>query len=1057
MAQTPEGLSTDGPLPKWVKLKLQKMASLLNGNGDSRPQGGNAQPLTALNKDVIVQQQLDGWRNQVPSVAEHAEYYLRGLKGFPDIPGYGRHGILTNWYFSAPFGQPRGVNITRLRVLAESNWISSVVDVRVDSIATLETEIKPIDRDNKNNDTIKDAKDWFDGPMNQNKESFSQVLGSFVRDIVELDAGVMVKTFTGSTMDVSLLMNTAVPKPFQKDWGEHIDRQVPLPAEGAGKDSAVLAEIFARDGASFLKDTDQYGILNGFWQYAYKYPQGKPIPFSPREIIYAMVHPLSYSPYGKCPLQTIQDVIDTLVNSVLHNKQFFGRHMVPPGLISVMGMSKDNFRAFKSYFNTEVRGRPHEIPLLNPGLGGKVDWVSFTPTARDLQFLETQQWYWKLVCAAFGVTFNEMGITDGLTRANAEEQSHVYKRRGINPMLRAIEYFINMGIIPELGFEGVKFQFVRAIDSQERTRLTNIQVQEIQTGLKLINEVRTQELGLEEVEYGDVPPWEHQKAQTYPFGAFPDNESVEEEEEPRDEEEEKRQKEKEEEEEAERKKEAKSVSGQIIQLKEDLKKDLVAELQKAFANNQNVPLITPTPTTVSLTNGCGTTQTISTTAETLLIKEYDGEGEDPLTDEFYELPNPAKVREDPRAISPMPLEREYQRDLKELFSEQRREILKALGRGALGLAAAQKVAGALTGKHFGEFVDLTKRFLFRVLQRGANMARRELKLEVSFNLEDPDTLQFIRDSTQFLAQNKFNQIRERIREIIIEALHKGEGVHSVAKSIKHEYSIQYTRAENIARTEGMKGFNTGRRKGYEKSGLVKGKQWIVTYDDRLCPICRPMANKTAGLKDYFVTNEGLRVLEPPVHPQCRCTITPILFENVVKTAKSFFTKTEGMKKIEERLKPWGTFKIEELLPAMYKILNMGLIGKALQVSKMTVSRWLQSMGVDRRPNIAEDPTECTKNPTFEKDSVGKEGVWLQIYEGEILNLRTFLRKGERLETALKRGSEFLEKSCGEFSSFDACVSHFVNDPDFKPKGKYKTKKEAAQALCAEIKEKGKAS
>ncbi|MCK5160390.1 MAG: phage portal protein, partial [Candidatus Aureabacteria bacterium] len=822
-------------------------------------------------------------------------------------------------------------------------------------------------------------------------------------------------------IDAGQIMNTAVPEAFKKQWGgiEHINRPVPYPATGAGKDSAHLVEVFARDGASFLKDTDQHGLVHGFWQYAYKFPHGKPIPFSPREIIYAMLHPLSYTCYGKCPLQTIQDVLDTLVNSVLHNKQFFSRNMVPPGLISVMGMSKDNFGAFKSYFNKEVRGKPHTIPLLNPGIGGKVEWVSFIPSPRDLQFLDTQKWYVRLVLAAFGVTPSEVGLTEDTNRATAEEQSYVYKRRSIKPMIRRLEYYINLGIVAELGIEGVKFAFTPAIDSHERTRLTSIYVQEITTGLRTINEIREDELDKEKVEWGDDPPWEHQ--QPNPFGGFPDQDAAEDPEHPRDEDEPAEEEEEEQEEEAKRPQ--KSLDQQFTEFKADILKTiketvLIPHGAVTTTTNANEPYshtLTPVadarPTHTEQLElggdstvrykGCGG---LFLTADEEIEKLYKALPEE--IDDFYGLPNPGIETDDIRAVSPHPLEVEYRQQMQSLFVEQKREVLKELGKGALTLEAARKAAIAISTRQFMDFLKLARNYMLKAMQRGANKAVSELKLGISFSLEDPEAITFLKDYANLLSQSKYKQIREHIRGLLIRGLQEGKGAFSVAKDLEKHYGIQYKRAENIARTEVMRAMNWSRRHMYEKSGLVKAKQWLVTWDDRLCPICRPMANKTAGLQDYFVTEEGLRVLEPPVHPQCRCTIIPVLYDHVIKTDDSFFIKTDAMKKIEARFKPYiDEYQIELLLPALYKTLSMEQVGKALGITKMTVSRWMKELKIETRPTIAEDPKSSAKKKDLEKDSMGKKGNYIELYNIE--DGKLFIRDGEKLETALKRNKSII--------------------------------------------------
>ncbi len=80
------------------------------------------------------------------------------------------------------------------------------------------------------------------------------------------------------------------------------------------------------------------------------------------------------------------------------------------------------------------------------------------------------------------------------------------------------------------------------------------------------------------------------------------------------------------------------------------------------------------------------------------------------------------------------------------------------------------------------------------------------------------------------------------------------------------------RAKTIARTEVMNALNAGQEESWrqaQRAGLLpKGqkKVWIVTPDDRLCPICEPMRDAVAEVGKPFL------IPGPPAHPRCRCAV-----------------------------------------------------------------------------------------------------------------------------------------------------------------------------------------
>lgn len=87
------------------------------------------------------------------------------------------------------------------------------------------------------------------------------------------------------------------------------------------------------------------------------------------------------------------------------------------------------------------------------------------------------------------------------------------------------------------------------------------------------------------------------------------------------------------------------------------------------------------------------------------------------------------------------------------------------------------------------------------------------------------------------------------------------------------------RAETIARTEVIRASAAGQVAAWQESinaGRLSPraqKIWIVTDDDRLCPICAPLDGATAPVASggKFSTRIG-KVDAPPVHPRCRCAI-----------------------------------------------------------------------------------------------------------------------------------------------------------------------------------------
>lgn len=95
-----------------------------------------------------------------------------------------------------------------------------------------------------------------------------------------------------------------------------------------------------------------------------------------------------------------------------------------------------------------------------------------------------------------------------------------------------------------------------------------------------------------------------------------------------------------------------------------------------------------------------------------------------------------------------------------------------------------------------------------------------------------------------------------------------------ARMSRYAATLLRQRATLIARTELIDASTQGQLALWKQAiadGLIASnarKKWIVTPDDRLCPICQALAGKTIPIAGLFPGG----VIGPPRHPNCRCTL-----------------------------------------------------------------------------------------------------------------------------------------------------------------------------------------
>ncbi len=100
-----------------------------------------------------------------------------------------------------------------------------------------------------------------------------------------------------------------------------------------------------------------------------------------------------------------------------------------------------------------------------------------------------------------------------------------------------------------------------------------------------------------------------------------------------------------------------------------------------------------------------------------------------------------------------------------------------------------------------------------------------------------------------------------------------------SRTSKYADRLLRKRAISIARTEVIAASNEGQRQVWrtaQTEGLLSDRAlrvWIITPDERLCPICEPLEGVTAPVNEPFVSPDtGEEFGAPPAHIMCRCAM-----------------------------------------------------------------------------------------------------------------------------------------------------------------------------------------
>lgn len=164
---------------------------------------------------------------------------------------------------------------------------------------------------------------------------------------------------------------------------------------------------------------------------------------------------------------------------------------------------------------------------------------------------------------------------------------------------------------------------------------------------------------------------------------------------------------------------------------------------------------------------------------------------------------------------------------------------------------------------------------------------------IDFDDFDPSSEEFkkiIARNSKKLAGKVTKETTKKVREAIADGIANGEGLKELQDRIEDLDSFGKYRAELIARTEVTRTQGLTDIETWKQSGIVTKKVWYTAKDERVCVQCEDLHGKTISLEVSFYSkgdvvedsdgNEEMidyaDVDGPPRHPQCRCSILPVI-------------------------------------------------------------------------------------------------------------------------------------------------------------------------------------
>ena len=174
-----------------------------------------------------------------------------------------------------------------------------------------------------------------------------------------------------------------------------------------------------------------------------------------------------------------------------------------------------------------------------------------------------------------------------------------------------------------------------------------------------------------------------------------------------------------------------------------------------------------------------------------------------------------------------------------------------------------------------EIVKMTKKFFNVLVEAEGEAALEDLGMD-GFDIRNERVQAALNKTIAKFAGEVSDHTQELIRKAIADGLDEGEDVDQIRKRIETSTAFDRARSEVIARTETSRAQNFATVTAWKESDVVEGKVWYTALDERVEEECAALHGTEYGLDDDIDAGDQGLLIAPPLHPNCRCTLLPVV-------------------------------------------------------------------------------------------------------------------------------------------------------------------------------------
>ena len=495
-------------------------------------------------------------------------------------------------------------------------------------------------------------------------------------------------------------------------------------------------------------------------------------------------------------------------------------------------------------------------------LGGGLKPTTIQSSNKDMEFLAQLEWYRDKIMVLFGNTKASLGIIDDVNRASHESSMIAWKRNSVKPEMQSIVNALNEYLVPRYG-DNLILGFCDPIPEDRNAILEEVKIA-VEAKLISRNEARKM------LDYDEVPGEEHD-AVPIP-GVIPPalaNIDV-----PK----------------------ILRQRGWYKKLKDyrvykEIGKDL-AKAKKAKAKRDTVVTVKTVEPEARIHERLTNEQVMDYVEKQLgAVEQVEGRFKNKI--EQFVL----DVKEEALRNYPESQPKQYSKAL----IDEDQFMVKA----ELDFAPLLRDIAILSGNEALKLIESKEQYF-------------------AFNYEDN-----IKRSVRKFAGSMLETEQQKMVDIIKQGLDEGLSIPNIRNNMATEFdNLSKVQSERISRTEVIRASNEAAIDAWKQSGVVEGKQWLTTEDGREDAECAELNGKVVwSLGGDFYQKEGeFENGDPPLHPNCRCVVLPVIDKEKAFDADSLVKIKELEGKIDKRTKEYREIKQknleqEQYIKSLEKLLN----------------------------------------------------------------------------------------------------------------------------------------